>query len=315
VSREDEGTADVCELRRLEPDNSDHGSTLGSHGTVAISACGARPAAVPRRRTAADPVRLHCRRAGGRRVNEILADSRGSVWFCTPEGLPHRSANTMLETSSGDFLVGTPRGLCQFRGLVESSRHTFPETTHAITTSPAWHAVRAAESGASLSTGCSRCSAGRDSAGNRYQRLRLAKPLSRSTMCWRMRPGSVGWRREPVSTSSAKMAARSTSPWETACRTCAPPPRWTGAISTDSISSYRAIPVWQSRGSRPSNAGSTLNTGSPFEALRSLRMVHADYVQAAQGIGQGDTGQAIGRVNNHRKLTLGNAWREIHIRR
>lgn len=63
-------------------------------------------------------------------VNRIVADSRGFVWFCTPEGLsrfdgyrfvnfaaseglPHRVVEDLLETGSGQYLVGTARGLCQ----------------------------------------------------------------------------------------------------------------------------------------------------------------------------------------------------------
>jgi ligand-binding sensor domain-containing protein/signal transduction histidine kinase len=65
-------------------------------------------------------------------VDRIVVDSRGFVWFCTPEGLsrfdgyrftnfgtgeglPHRAAQAFLETRSGEYLVGTPRGLCLFR--------------------------------------------------------------------------------------------------------------------------------------------------------------------------------------------------------
>jgi len=65
-------------------------------------------------------------------INKIAVDSRGFVWFSTPEGLsrfdghrmvnfgvaeglPHRSVNALLETGSGEYLVGTARGLCQFR--------------------------------------------------------------------------------------------------------------------------------------------------------------------------------------------------------
>jgi ligand-binding sensor domain-containing protein/signal transduction histidine kinase len=67
------------------------------------------------------------------RIDNIVVDSRGFVWFCTPEGLsrfdgyrivsfgvaeglPGRSVNTLLETRSGEYLVGTGRGLCRFRG-------------------------------------------------------------------------------------------------------------------------------------------------------------------------------------------------------
>jgi ligand-binding sensor domain-containing protein len=65
-------------------------------------------------------------------IDKIVADSRGFVWFCTPEGLsrfdgyrfinfgvaeglPHRWAYTFLETRAGQYLVGTGRGLCQFQ--------------------------------------------------------------------------------------------------------------------------------------------------------------------------------------------------------
>lgn len=67
-------------------------------------------------------------------ISDIVADSRGFVWFCTAEGLsrfdgyrfvnfgvadglPHRSVNVMLETRSGDYLVGTARGLCGFKAI------------------------------------------------------------------------------------------------------------------------------------------------------------------------------------------------------
>ena len=66
------------------------------------------------------------------RIDKIVADSRGFIWFCTPEGLsrfdgyrfknfgvaeglPNRSVNTLLETRSGEYLVGTDGGLCRFR--------------------------------------------------------------------------------------------------------------------------------------------------------------------------------------------------------
>jgi len=61
-------------------------------------------------------------------VERIVVDSRGFVWFCTPEGLsrfdgyritnfgvaeglPGGSARGLLETRSGDYLVATARGL------------------------------------------------------------------------------------------------------------------------------------------------------------------------------------------------------------
>jgi len=65
-------------------------------------------------------------------VDKIVADSRGFIWFCTPEGLsrfdgyrfknygvaeglPSWSVNTLLETRSGEYLVGTNGGVCRFR--------------------------------------------------------------------------------------------------------------------------------------------------------------------------------------------------------
>ncbi|MGC9952145.1 MAG: two-component regulator propeller domain-containing protein [Bryobacteraceae bacterium] len=65
-------------------------------------------------------------------IGKVVADSRGFVWFCTPEGLsrfdgyrfvnfgvaeglPHRSVKALLETRTGEYLVGTVRGLSQFQ--------------------------------------------------------------------------------------------------------------------------------------------------------------------------------------------------------
>jgi ligand-binding sensor domain-containing protein/signal transduction histidine kinase len=62
------------------------------------------------------------------RVDCIVSDSRGFLWFCTPEGLsrfdgyrfvsygvdeglPHRAVSALIETRPGDYLVGTARGL------------------------------------------------------------------------------------------------------------------------------------------------------------------------------------------------------------
>jgi ligand-binding sensor domain-containing protein len=64
------------------------------------------------------------------RINGIVVDSHGFVWFCTPEGLsrfdgyrmvsfgaagglPH-PVQAVLETSSGAYLVGTAHGLSEF---------------------------------------------------------------------------------------------------------------------------------------------------------------------------------------------------------
>jgi ligand-binding sensor domain-containing protein/signal transduction histidine kinase len=63
-------------------------------------------------------------------VDCIVSDSRGFLWFCTPEGLsrfdgnhfvsygvhdglPHQSVTAFLETKSGDHWIGTPRGLAR----------------------------------------------------------------------------------------------------------------------------------------------------------------------------------------------------------
>jgi len=65
------------------------------------------------------------------RVDCIVPDSRGFIWFCTPEGLsrfdgyrivsygtgdglPGRSAEAFLETHTGAYFAGTDRGLSQF---------------------------------------------------------------------------------------------------------------------------------------------------------------------------------------------------------
>jgi signal transduction histidine kinase/ligand-binding sensor domain-containing protein len=65
------------------------------------------------------------------RVNRIVRDSRGFLWFCTSEGLsrfdgyefknytqddglPHRAVHVFLETSDGDLWIGTGDGLVLF---------------------------------------------------------------------------------------------------------------------------------------------------------------------------------------------------------
>lgn len=65
-------------------------------------------------------------------VDGVVPDSRGFVWFYTPEGLarfdgfritrfgpdqglPSRVVQTFLETRTGEYLIGTPRGLCKFK--------------------------------------------------------------------------------------------------------------------------------------------------------------------------------------------------------
>ena len=64
-------------------------------------------------------------------VNRIMQDSRGFLWFATPEGLsrfdgyrftnygveqglPHRSINDLLETRNGVYWIATGDGLCRF---------------------------------------------------------------------------------------------------------------------------------------------------------------------------------------------------------
>ncbi len=68
---------------------------------------------------------------GRNRINEIVRDSRGFLWFCTPEGLsrfdgykftnyttddglPHRSVRDLLETRSGTYWLATGAGLVRF---------------------------------------------------------------------------------------------------------------------------------------------------------------------------------------------------------
>ena len=84
------------------------------------------------------------------RVNRVVQDSKGFLWFCTTEGLsrfdgykftnygidqglPARQVNDFLESRSGDYWVATDKGLCRFipdpsprsRGDESSSRKRF----------------------------------------------------------------------------------------------------------------------------------------------------------------------------------------------
>jgi len=76
------------------------------------------------------------------RIESIAVDSRGFVWFCTPEGLsrfdgyrfknfgvaeglPDRSVNALLETRSGAYLVATAAGLCQFQAKGDGEFRTY----------------------------------------------------------------------------------------------------------------------------------------------------------------------------------------------
>jgi ligand-binding sensor domain-containing protein len=81
------------------------------------------------------------------RVECIVPDSRGFLWFCTPEGLsrfdgyrfvsygvneglPHRLVSTLIETRSGEYLVGTARGLSRINPGGEGARFTTSAPEH-----------------------------------------------------------------------------------------------------------------------------------------------------------------------------------------
>ncbi len=93
------------------------------------------------------PVRTYSTSQGlaANQVGRIVVDSRGFVWFLTPEGLsrfdgyrvtnfgtaeglPGRSVQALLETRSGAYFVGTGRGLSQFGAGAGKQ----PFTTYAI---------------------------------------------------------------------------------------------------------------------------------------------------------------------------------------
>src|SRR5215467_3522467 len=76
------------------------------------------------------PVRTYTTADGlaANRVECIVPDSRGFLWFCTPEGLSrfdgyhfvsygvkeglaHRVVSTVVETRAGEYFVGTARGI------------------------------------------------------------------------------------------------------------------------------------------------------------------------------------------------------------
>jgi ligand-binding sensor domain-containing protein/signal transduction histidine kinase len=82
------------------------------------------------------------------RVNRIVRDSRGFLWFCTSEGLsrfdgyefknytqddglPHRAVNDFLETRSGEFWIGTSFGLVLFNPSGISKRFQTGENQNA----------------------------------------------------------------------------------------------------------------------------------------------------------------------------------------
>jgi len=77
------------------------------------------------------------------RVNRIVRDSRGFLWFCTSEGLsrfdgyefknytqddglPHRAVKDFLETRSGTFWIATNDGLVLFDPAGNSARNQGP---------------------------------------------------------------------------------------------------------------------------------------------------------------------------------------------
>ncbi|HEV2687992.1 MAG TPA: two-component regulator propeller domain-containing protein [Bryobacteraceae bacterium] len=72
-------------------------------------------------------------------IDCIVSDSRGFLWFCTPEGLsrfdgyhfvsygvdeglPHRRVSTLIETRSGDYFVGTARGISRINPASQGAR-------------------------------------------------------------------------------------------------------------------------------------------------------------------------------------------------
>jgi ligand-binding sensor domain-containing protein len=74
-------------------------------------------------------------------IGRIVADSRGFLWFCTPEGLsrfdgnrfvnygvdegvPHPVVNTLIETRSGEHWIGTARGLSRIATNGKGPRFT-----------------------------------------------------------------------------------------------------------------------------------------------------------------------------------------------
>ncbi len=75
------------------------------------------------------------------RIYRITADSRGFLWFCTPEGLsrfdgtrfvsygvaeglPHKAVYTLLETRNGDHWIGTAGGLSRIAASGTGARYT-----------------------------------------------------------------------------------------------------------------------------------------------------------------------------------------------
>ena len=93
------------------------------------------------------------------RVNRIVRDSRGFLWFCTSEGLsrfdgyefknytqddglPHRAVNVFLETKRGEFWIGTRDGAVLFNPLGVSKR---AQTNENQTDAPMFRVFRPAD--------------------------------------------------------------------------------------------------------------------------------------------------------------------------
>jgi len=93
------------------------------------------------------------------RVNRIVRDSRGFLWFCTSEGLsrfdgyefknytqddglPHRAVNVFLETKNGEFWIGTRDGAVLFNPLGISKRG---QTSENRTDTPMFRVFRPAD--------------------------------------------------------------------------------------------------------------------------------------------------------------------------
>jgi ligand-binding sensor domain-containing protein/signal transduction histidine kinase len=87
------------------------------------------------------------------RVHCIVPDSRGFLWFCTPEGLsrfdgyhfvsygvkeglPHAAISAVVETRGGEYFVGTARGISRINASGPGSRFTtYPPGQTAIESS------------------------------------------------------------------------------------------------------------------------------------------------------------------------------------
>ena len=88
------------------------------------------------------PVKIYTTADGlpSNRINKIVRDSRGYLWFCTQEGLsrfdgygfrnygplqglPPRSVNDLLETRAGEYWLATNGGLVRFDP--DSADHKF----------------------------------------------------------------------------------------------------------------------------------------------------------------------------------------------